>query len=406
MMTPAKFEVLTNPQLDAIAERGDNNRPAPIFATPYVWKDPSKLPRRDRLYGNLLIRKFVTATVAPGGIGKSTLGTGESLAQVSCKNLLGTLPARRLRVWLWNLEDPQEETERKIQAAAMHYRLTPDDIGDRLFVDSGRDQPLVIATTTKNGAAIARPVVDSLVAEIIERKIDIIKIDPFVSCHEVGENDNTAMDMIVKEWGKVAERGNCAVELYDHTRKMGGTETEVTVESSRGGKAKTDACRVVRVLNRMTKEEAERAGVDNYRLYFRTYNDKSNLAPPSDASDWFKLESVNLGNGLTPGTGDSVGVVVRWAWPDAFDGVTTQDLFAVQKAIAAGRWRQSASAKDWAGIEVGRVLGLDMAEGAAKTRVKSLLKTWIENKALKVVLKDDDSRHERPFVEVDQWANT
>jgi hypothetical protein len=94
--------------------------------------------------------------------------------------------------------------------------------------------------------------------------------------------------MIVKEWGKVADRGNCAVHLVDHTRKMGGAETEVTVDSSRGGKAKTDACRGVRVVNRMTKEEGEKAGVENHRLYFRTFDDKPNLQPPADTSDWFK----------------------------------------------------------------------------------------------------------------------
>jgi hypothetical protein len=92
--------------------------PKSIFATPYVWKDPATLRRRVWLYGYLLICKFVTATVAPGGVGKSSLGAVES---------------------------------------------------------SGRDQPLVIATTTRNGAVIARPAVDSLVAEIIKRKIDVIK---------------------------------------------------------------------------------------------------------------------------------------------------------------------------------------------------------------------------------------
>jgi RecA-family ATPase len=126
-----------------------------------------------------------------------------------------------LRVWLWNLEDPQEETERKIQAAALHYELTPEDIGDRLLIDSGRDQKLVIAQTTRDGAVIVQPVVDSLVAEIVARKIDVLVIDPFVSCHEVAENDNSAMDMVVKEWGRVAQRGNCAVHLVHHTRKMG-----------------------------------------------------------------------------------------------------------------------------------------------------------------------------------------
>lgn len=133
-----------------------------------------------------------------------------------------------------------------------------------------------------------------LTAEIISRKIDAVIIDPFVSCHEVGENDNTAMDMIVKEWGRVADRGNCAVHLVHHTRKMGGVESEVTAESSRGAKAVTDACRVVRAVNRMSKEEGDRAGVGSHRPYFRTYNDKANLQPPADKSDWFRLASVDL----------------------------------------------------------------------------------------------------------------
>jgi hypothetical protein len=295
----------------AVAPKANNssNKPSPIVATPYVWKDPAKIPLRDWLYGHLIIREIVTATVSPGAVGKSSLITADVLAMVSGKDLIGTLPKKQLRVWLWNLEDPQEETDRKIQAAALHCRLSPDDIGDRLFVDSGRDQPLVVATTTRTGAMISRPVIDALVDEIIARKIDVLVIDPFVSCHEVPENDNTAMDMIVKEWGKVADRGKCGVHLVDHTRKMGGAETEVTVESSRGGKAKTDGCRGVRVVNRMTKEEGGKAGVENHRLYFRTYDDKPNLTPPADTSDWFKLKSVSLGNG--PNGGDSVGVVTK-----------------------------------------------------------------------------------------------
>jgi hypothetical protein len=52
------------------------------------------------------------------------------------------------------------------------------------------------------------------------------------------------------------------------------------VESSRGGGALADACRTARVLNRMSKEDAEKAGVDNHRLYFRTFNDKANLVQP------------------------------------------------------------------------------------------------------------------------------
>jgi RecA-family ATPase len=162
---------------------------------------------------------------------------------------------------------------------------------------------------------IMQPVLDDLVAGIIDKQIDVIVVDPFVSGHEVKENDNNMQDMVVKEWGRVADRGNCAVHLVDHTRKMNGFESEVTTESSRGAKAKTDAARVVRVVNRMTKEEAERTGVQNHRLHFRTFNDKANLAPPADKSDWFELKSVDLGNGpgmevggvKFNGPGDSVG---------------------------------------------------------------------------------------------------
>lgn len=373
-----------------------------IVATSYKWKDTAEILRREWLYGYLLIRKFVTATVAPGGVGKSSLGAVESLAQVSGRGLLGVLPPRRMRVWLWNLEDPQEETERKIQAAAIHYRLTPDDIGDRLFVDSGRDQPLVIATAarTRTGAVIARPVVDSLVAEIVKRKIDVIKIDPFVSCHEASENDNQAMDLIVKEWGRVADLGNCAVELYDHTRKMGGTETEVTVESSRGGKAKTDACRVVRAINRMTKDEALKAGVENHRLYFKTFNDKANLQPPADKSDWYKMVSVDLGNGPDGGPGDSVGVVTKWEWPDPLAGMTAADFDKVAAVIRTGKWRESPQASKWAGRAVADALNLSAENKADKAKIIGMLKVWLLAGSLVVVEDYDDTRRLRKFIEV------
>ena len=308
--------------------------PPLMSATLYVWIDPANIPMRDWLYGRLLIRKFVTATVAPGGLGKSSLITAEALSQVSGKEILGVTPKGQLRVWLWNLEDPQEETQRKIQAAAKRYGLKAEDLGNRLFVDSGRDRPLVIATMTRDGPAIVRPVVDALVAEIIDKQIDILIVDPFVSCHELPENDNTAQDMVIKEWGRIAERGNCAVHLVDHTRKMGSLESEVTAESSGGAKAKTDAARVVRVVNRMSKDDGDKAGVKNHRLHFRTYSDKANLAPPADKSDWFELKSVDLGNGpgmeiggvKLDGPGDSVGVVQVWQWPDPLAGMTGADF--------------------------------------------------------------------------------
>lgn len=376
-----------------------------IKATPYMWTDPTTIPRRDFVYGRHLIRKFVSATIAPGGIGKSSLIVTEALAMISGKALLVIQPASRLRVWLWNLEDPAEEMARHIQATAKHYDLGRPDIEGHLFADSGRDQQLVIATADRNGAVIQRPVVDNLVAEIISRGIDVLIIDPFVSSHQVGENDNNAMDLIVKEWGRVAQRANCAIELIHQTRKSSAGETETTAESSRGGKALTDGCRSVRVLNRMTKEEGENVGVENHRQHFRTYIDKANLAPPAENSDWFHLKSIDLGNSENGGYGDSVGVVTPWQWPDLMAGVSISDLRQVQAIVSKGRYRANPQANGWVGKAVAEALRLDLDKPRDKRKAANLLKVWINSGALKKIDEKDDKGMSRPFIIVGEWAN-
>ncbi len=118
----------------------------PVRATPYLWTNPRDIPPRQFLYGRHLVRGFVSATVATGGVGKSSLKIAEALAMVSGRDLLAVGGIKRpLRVWYWNLEDPRDELRRRIQATAMRYGLDRADIDDRFFVDTGREQELVIA---------------------------------------------------------------------------------------------------------------------------------------------------------------------------------------------------------------------------------------------------------------------
>ena len=79
-----------------------------------------------------------------------------------------------------------------------------------------------------------------------------------------------AIDLVLKSgWAHIASAGNCAVELVQHhTRKASTGETEATTESARGAKVLTDACRSVQVINRMTKEEGDKADVENHRRVF------------------------------------------------------------------------------------------------------------------------------------------
>lgn len=306
-----------------------------VKATPFVWRPTSAIPKREWLYGKHLLRKFVSLDVAAGGVGKSSLKIGELLAMASGRDLYGKdLPEGALNTWMWNLEDPHEEIERRIHATAQRFRIAPEEFGDRLHVDSGRDQPLVIATETPNGAMIARPVVDALIAEMIARKIDVLIIDPFISSHAVSENDNNAIDLVAREWNIIAERTGAAVNLVHHVRK--GNGVEATADSARGASSLIGKARSVQVYNRMTKEEGETLGVEetDRKFFFRVDNDKANLAPP-EAGDWYRMNNQDLENG------DSVGVACSWTPPDLFEGITSSHLYRVQQAVSQGDWREN-----------------------------------------------------------------
>jgi len=365
-----------------------------VTATPFTWRDPSLIPPRQWVYGKHLLRKFVSVDVAAGGVGKSSLKIGEALAIASGRDIYEKgLPEGACSVWLFNLEDPHEEMERRIHATAEKFGIAPEELGGRLYVDSGRDQPLVIAKEGPDGAMICAPVVDALIAEMIDRKIDVLMVDPFISSHAVSENDNNAIDIVAREWNLIAEKTGAAINLVHHVRK--GNGVEATADSARGASSLIGKARSVLVYNRMSPDEAASLGVDEdvRRFHFRVDNDKANLAPP-DATDWYRMNNVDLPNG------DSVGVACAWEPPSLFDGVTKQHLMQVQFKIAEGSWRESSQAKAWAGHPVGEVLGIDSHDKKNARRISRLLKTWVSEGVLSVVDDYDERRNLRSFIVV------
>lgn len=354
-----------------------------LRATPFILRSPAAIPPRRWLYGRHFIRRYVTTTVSPGGFGKTSLLLVEALAMVTGKPLLGVAVPHRLRVWVWNGEDPQDETERRLAAACLHFGIRPDEVEGRLFIDSGRDTPIKIASRNRDATVIAEPLVDDLVAEITERRIDQLIIDPFVASHDVPENDNSAVDRVAKTWGRVAEAGNCGVELVHHVRKAGQGQTTYTVEDARGGSALIGAVRSARVLNGMSAEEAQQAGVpaETRRRFFRVDDGKSNMQPPAEGASWHELVSVALGNETPEAPGDFVGVVTSWSLPTLSDALRPGDLREIQVRIAGAVWAENVQAANWAGKAVAEVMGLDPQED--RGRISRLLTMWRKNGTLK-----------------------
>jgi RecA-family ATPase len=313
-------------------------KPATIVASQFILIPGPQIPPRDWLYGRQLIRKFASATISPGGIGKSSLTIVEALAMVTGRKLLHDEPKGKSRVWLWNGEDPRDELQRRIAAACQHYGIANDELDGRLFVDTGREQELIIARRVDRDVIVVEPIVDAIIANARKFKIDCMIVDPFVSSHRVSENANEEVDRVSKTWNRIADATNCAIQLVHHSRK---TPNEVTVDDARGASALRDSVRSARALNGMTDDEAAKYSLQDRWRYFRATNGKANLAPRSDDSMWFKMESVPLNNGDATHEGDVVGVVTAFTIPGAFDAVTgdkaVEILMVIDRGLEDGR---------------------------------------------------------------------
>lgn len=373
-----------------------DQRPSPNSdkLTPTVWhcSDPTTLPKRQWVYGRQLMRGTLSVTVAPGGVGKSALAITEALAIASGRPLLGeAVPEGPLRVWYINCEDPETpqnpELSRRMLGACVAHDLTSVDLGDRVHLDSAVLSPLKLAGPGPEGRGfiIHEDEFDRIEKEVRAHRIDVLVIDPFISTHDLNENDNPMIDRLVKRLIKLATTCNCAVSLVHHTRKTDGGP--LSAESARGASALVAAARMVRVLQPMTAEQGEGFELQDqaYRRYFQASLDKQNMAAPLSEQAWFEMVSVDLGNGPGPsGTGgDEVGVPQPWRPPDHVIDVSPDTIAEVQAAIDGKGYRRSNQSLDWVGFAIAPILGIELTRQPPKapkghTRVTQHLKAWIQ----------------------------
>lgn len=367
-----------------------------LVASPFVWTDPELIPPRSWLYGRHLIRGRVSLDVAAGGVGKTSLKIGEAIAMAAGIDLYNkALPEGPLRVWLYNLEDDMDELHRRIAATCEYFRITPNQIADRLFINSGLDQAFTIASATREGVTIHAPVVDDVLHQIAEHKIDVAIFDPFVSSHSVSENDNMAIDAVVKKgFVRIAHEGNCAVNLVHHIRKSNGEEADI--DSARGAASLVGAARSAVVYNRMSEAEANKAGVDLEKrsFFFKVQNGKSNLAPGGERADWYRMQNHDLANG------DKVGVATQWIWPAPADAVTPEQKHRILVDIRNSEWMASSRSKEnWVGVAIMDALGMEHDDAESLVFAKSLVKTWLKEGTLQLREGEDSQRRKRTYVE-------
>jgi hypothetical protein len=338
----------------------DEYKSSPLTVAPW-WRDPHAIPRRQFLYDRHYIRKTVSATIAAGGRAKTTRAAYDALSMATGRELTSgeRLFTPPLRVGMLNGEEDQDELDRRLAGTCQHYVITEADLGGRLFAQSVRKTPLRLATMVKNVATINSEAMAWLLAFVQDNQLDVLIIDPLVSLHRVPENDNGAMDLLVKDaFGVIADETNSAVEICHHSGKAKQGQTETAVEDSRGASALIWAARSARVLNFMSPEEANKLGIaeDQRRLHIRVANSKANMAPIGKA-EWIKLVIEILPNG------DEIACASSWKPPDPFKGVSTADMVKCRALTQTGAYRLDARSADWVGYMVADVLKINVAHG-------------------------------------------
>jgi hypothetical protein len=286
-----------------------------------------------------------------------------------------------------------------------HYKITPDEVRGRLFVNAGRDFSLKFGTQTRDGVLPNTKLVEYLCKQIPQKQIGCVFIDPFVGAHNINENDNMAVNAIVAEIRRVADETKCAIGLVHHIRK--GNGEDASIDSVRGAGSLIGAARAARVVNRMSPDDAARLGIDETeaRSIFRVDDGKANLAPPAAAAVYRKMHGVQIENG------EWIGVTIDFKLPDAFDGIGAKDAKRIQQIVAEAHsngepLKESSQSPNWVGVAVANMLDIDISDKKGRSKVGAIVRTWLRTNVLTTEKVFDKKKgREMPVVVVGEWIN-
>lgn len=322
--------------VEAEAPAEEKKRYAPVPQMLPLGAKASDLPLRPWILGRRFLAGAVTAGVGAPGVSKSTMSLLAALAIATGRELTGEKVHRReaprpvdefvgpmpvgCKVWIHNNEDDEIEIKRRLLGMCQHYGIDPDEIREKVLFSSGVVQKLRLAIKHQDEVKRTKAT-DELVEDIRAHGVVFMAMDPFVSVHSgVSENSNDEVETVISYIRNIASQTGCAIDLVHHSVKnhSGNTESRAgDANTARGASALIGAVRSSYTLAPMAEETAEKIGIppDIAAGLVRMDSAKGNYSARSFEPVWFRLVSVDLGNGGEDlrDEGDSVGV------PELFD---------------------------------------------------------------------------------------
>ena len=344
------------------------------------------IPRRAWITPGLLLRRHVSVLVAPPGSGKSLLTLQIGMMCGTDMPWGGWKPRGKIKTLVINAEDDADEMRRRLYAAAMEMQCNMDVLRHHFaFAESPSD--IVIAKTdTRTKTVLRTPMVEAIVATIIENGFDVVIIDPFAETFEGDENDNNELKWAAVLWREIARRTNTAVLLVHHTKKYGAEAG--SMDSARGATALVGVARIVSTLFTMDEKEAELYEVedDDRNRYLRFDDAKANVSLVTFGAKWFEKKTFLLPNGTETEPADEVGVLAAWKPKTTYEKLPIQILNNILTAIDYGvvdeagrptgdrfvRTRRGRNSNRWAGhVLMAHVAG-------PEKEAQKLLNKWVK----------------------------
>lgn len=360
----------------------DEPQQAPTDLQPLGVTRQRRVPPRQWLLGNALCRDYMTVLAATGGSGKTSLAIAWALSLASGQSLVGEHVHKQTRSLILTLEDSRDELDRRLQAACIHYDL-PDTCNDMLLTNTLNGTEFTLAHQDMKGNVKATQTAQIIKKWIVEHDIGAVFFDPYIKLSGVNENDNRATDFVCRILAGIAETHHVAVALTHHTRK--GSDGADDMQASRGAGALIDAARIGLRISPMSREDAEAFGVsENERARYVSLNDgKANLQLKERAR-WYRLASVNIGNGdENYPNGDNIQVVEEWSppdeWCDVTDALWNKILDEIDAGVDGNRYSSAPNARDLAAWKVVQQ-HLDRTE----KQCRHIVNTWVRNGVLVV----------------------
>jgi hypothetical protein len=291
--------------------------------------DEATIQPTDWIIKGRFARKFLTVTLAPGGVGKSRVAMAEAIAIAA--NIQGMAGKERVRScgagWYYSTEDPRSALEERVAGYLKYHRLETKKVP--FSVTSGVALPLVLVKKIHGEYVVNDMMIKHIIQTIKNNNIALFTIDPFIKCHALEENDNTGLDRVASALAYIADEGNCGVHVIHHTKKLGRGEVDWfrgNMDVGRGASSFASAARIVHTLTNYNQELDE----DEYQVvpseawrWVRLDDAKNNMAPRSKVPMWWNLESIRLACHVE--ADDSVGVAVSKE-PGKFDDTIKEQL--------------------------------------------------------------------------------